>query len=89
MSDLLGDPNYVKALVRGDTKDWGVAWTATDERYMRPAPADAVVKSRCRCCGIISTHLGLCNGVLVIHGCEWAMRMWVRRGRMPQLEPAA
>jgi len=29
-----------------------------------------------------ATHAGQCNGVTMVCGCEWHMRLWVRDGRI-------
>lgn len=38
-------------------------------------------KRLCDCgCKTKATHTGLCNGVVMIAGCELSMRRWVKQG---------
>jgi hypothetical protein len=38
-------------------------------------------RRNCHCgCGKRSTHRGTANGICVMIGCEWAVRIWVRDG---------
>ena len=53
-------------------------------RYMELAPTDRLVKP-CSSCPKQpvrppATHLGMCNGVALMSGCEWHVRQWVQQG---------
>jgi hypothetical protein len=58
--------------------DWGSARHHKREVVRVPA--------RCRrpfCPGEVrATHAGQCNGITLVLGCEWHMRVWARDGRV-------
>lgn len=37
-------------------------------------------RKRCPCCGHRATHTGLGDGVALMYGCEWRVRLWVKKG---------
>ncbi len=56
------------------------------------ALAPARGRRRCFCCGKKVTHIGLGDGVALIDGCEWRVRLWVRnpdsvRRKVPRSAP--
>ena len=44
--------------------------------------ADSRSRTRCNCCGVRSTHVGLGDGLALMDGCEMRVRRWVRDGYM-------
>lgn len=71
-------PAALSAAMRGGTDSWG-AWgnSETHIRYVEPT------KSRrlCLCgCRRRVTHIGMCNGVGLIWGCELRVRRWAKGG---------
>jgi hypothetical protein len=59
--------------------DWGVYGNAGEhERYMEPAINR---RRRCSPCSRprpAATHVGMCNGLALMSGCEWHVRKWVQ-----------
>jgi hypothetical protein len=41
-------------------------------------------RRRCPFCSgkVRATHAGQCNGVVMVMGCQWHMRVWARDGRI-------
>lgn len=37
-------------------------------------------RRKCNCCGKRATHTGCGDGVALMSGCEWYVRLWVRGG---------
>jgi hypothetical protein len=63
---------------------WGVwADSSIHERYAMDAPNK---RRRCSCgCGGPITHIGCCNGLAMMSGCEWRVRKWVQvQGAAPR-----
>jgi hypothetical protein len=66
--------------------DWGVYANAGEhQRYMERVED---LRSRCAYCpkpevGMKprATHLGMCNGLALMSGCEWHVRKWVKEAR--------
>jgi hypothetical protein len=55
---------------------WGEVGSNDMTRYMKPMP-NKRRKCRHEDCPNRATHMGMCNGVALTHGCEWHMRKWV------------
>lgn len=61
--------------------DWGVYGNAGEHlRYLEPA-----INRRRRCLACprprpATTHVGMCNGLALMSGCEWHVRLWVQQG---------
>jgi len=75
-------PAAMKAAMTGGTAGWGTYGSSLEHvRYVEP------YKSRCRCrCGCKgrSTHLGKCNGVALVSGCEMKCRRWAKDAPPPK-----
>ena len=70
-------PAAVKAAMNGGTEYWG-KW-ASDSAHTRYAEQIVGRKGKCRCgCGKPYTHRGMANGIMLMGGCELAVRRWVR-----------
>lgn len=72
-------PAALKAAMQGGTESWG-QWgsSAHHARYAEEHKS----RRKCYCgCGRRQTHLGMCNGVGLICGCELSVRRWVNGGR--------
>ncbi len=74
-------PQALSAAMRGGTDSWGTWGNAFEHiRYSEP------LKSRrlCHCgCRKRQTHIGKCNGVGLIWGCEMYVARWVKEGQRP------
>lgn len=72
------DPEALSAAMRGGTEAWGVHGSSLDHiRYAQPYRGRGR-KVNCPCCKRPSTHLGMCNGVPLMAGCEFRVRRWIR-----------
>jgi len=77
ISDLKGAE--LSAAMRGDTEGWGEVANANMIRYMQKIEGDKRRLNKCRCgCGQKATHIGKCNGLGLIWGCELRVRRWVK-----------
>ena len=57
--------------------EWGSA--EHHKRYIDKIPSKS--RRRCTCgCKKRATHLGKANGVALMSGCEFSVRVWVRDG---------
>lgn len=69
-------PAELKAHMTGTHAGWG-EWGSSDRhaRYCEPLKS----RRRCHCgCGGRKTHIGMCNGVGLVWGCELKVMRWVR-----------
>lgn len=68
--------NALSAAMRGGTEGWGVHADSTKHiRYSIPVSS----RRRCHCgCKRRATHLGCCNGLGMITGCELRIARWVK-----------
>jgi hypothetical protein len=41
-------------------------------------PVSRYARRRCACCGSRETHMGRGGGVVLMSGCQWYVRKWVR-----------
>jgi hypothetical protein len=74
-------PAELSAYMRsGQPESWGTyANAATHIRYA--GPINPKSRRRCFCCNKRATHVGRCNGIVMIDGCELTVMRWVRTGR--------
>jgi hypothetical protein len=66
----------LRAAMRGGTAAWG-EWGSSNHhvRYMEPIPPSS--RRRCHCgCKQRATHVGKCNGIALIDGCELRVARW-------------
>lgn len=80
MSDDLGYADMLDLLTRKAEQAYDrTVWASADyhERSIVRAP-----DKRRKCwqdeCGGRATHFGVANGVVLMAGCEWSVRRWVR-----------
>lgn len=69
------------------TEAWGSAFE--HRREMREILRK--YRQKCSCCGKRATHCGTANGLGMMSGCEWRVRLWVRDplsiSRLPDYQP--
>lgn len=71
-------PAALKAAMKGGTKEWGLRGSSSEHvRYAQTIPSRS--RRRCHCgCGKRATHLGMCNGVGLLTGCQFFVMKWVK-----------
>lgn len=64
-----------------------VIWGSVTDHQRELLPVSKKQRRRCPYCpkdsGRKITHLGAANGVALMSGCEWHVRMWVKDPRRP------
>jgi hypothetical protein len=69
-------PAATKAAMIGGTEGWGkIASSVRNVRYVEAHKS----RRKCQCgCGRQATHLGMCNGIALVSGCELKCKRWAR-----------
>lgn len=67
-----------RALASGKTVGRYREASADGHRAMITLPPTS--RKRCPCCKHRATHTGLGDGVALMYGCEWRVRLWVKKG---------
>ena len=77
----------LSAAMRGGTEGWGKQGSVNNIKYSVQKPKAAGRCCGCSCgCKSSITHLGMANGVCLISGCEFSVKLWVSTGRIKAME---
>lgn len=71
-------PSALSAAMRTGTDGWG-EWGSSDTHARYAEEHKTRRRCHCGCCGR-QTHIGMCNGVGLIWGCELSVRRWAKGG---------
>ena len=70
-------PAELKAYMSGNPDLWG-HWGSSEHHARYAEPIYPRSRRRCPCCGCRATHTGMCNGVALMHGCQFRVMRWTR-----------